>query len=46
MESCDYFNVGKKNVYLKILVDKISIEVFVDDGKIVYFSEVFLCYND
>ncbi|MBY0199707.1 glycoside hydrolase family 32 protein [Priestia megaterium] len=46
VESRDYFNAGKKNVHLKILVDKTSIEVFVDDGKTVHSSEVFPRHND
>lgn len=46
VESRDYFDAGKKNVHLKILVDKTSIEVFVDDGKTVHSSEVFPRYND
>ncbi|MFT8321857.1 MAG: glycoside hydrolase family 32 protein [Bacillus sp. (in: firmicutes)] len=41
LESKAPFDKEKKNVHLKILVDKTTIEVFVDDGKIVYSSEVF-----
>ncbi len=41
LESKAPFDKKKKNVHLKIFVDKTSIEVFVDDGKIVYSSEVF-----
>ncbi|WP_141430792.1 glycoside hydrolase family 32 protein [Bacillus sp. 03113] len=41
VESRAPFDVNKKNVHLKILVDKTSIEVFVDDGKVVYSNEIF-----
>lgn len=40
------FDGNKGCVYLKIFVDKISIEVFVDDGKIVLINEVFLKVED
>ncbi|OOM05916.1 glycoside hydrolase family 32 protein [Clostridium saccharobutylicum] len=40
------FDTSKKNVHLKILVDKTSIEVFVDDGNITYSNEVFPNSND
>lgn len=46
VESRAAFDTSKKNVHLKILVDKTSIEVFVDDGKITYSSEVFPNLND
>lgn len=46
LESRAPFDVSKKNVHLKILVDKTSIEVFVDDGTIVYSSEIFPEIND
>ncbi|KRF06803.1 hypothetical protein ASG89_18295 [Paenibacillus sp. Soil766] len=46
VESRAPFDVSKKNVHLKILVDKISIEVFMDDGTIVFFNEIFPELND
>ncbi|WP_241428135.1 glycoside hydrolase family 32 protein [Clostridium sp. DJ247] len=46
VESRATFDTSKKKVHLKILVDKTSVEVFVDDGKIAYSSEVFPNLND
>nr|WP_237690889.1 glycoside hydrolase family 32 protein [Paenibacillus caui] len=46
VESRAPFDQSKKNVHLKILVDKTSIEVFVDDGKVAYSSEIFPDFND
>lgn len=46
VESRAPFDPSKKKVHLKILVDKTSIEVFVDDGKVAYSSEVFPNLND
>lgn len=41
VESKAPFDTSKKKVHLKILVDKTSIEVFVDDGKVTYSNEAF-----
>ncbi|AET59026.1 endolevanase, glycoside hydrolase family 32 [Paenibacillus terrae HPL-003] len=41
VESKAPFDVNHKNVHLKILVDKTSIEVFVDDGAVVHSSLIF-----
>ncbi|OAZ50620.1 glycoside hydrolase family 32 protein [Paenibacillus polymyxa] len=41
VESKAPFDINKKNVHLKILVDKTSIEVFVDDGEVAYSSLIF-----
>ncbi len=38
--------MSKKNVHIKILVDKTSIEVFIDDGTIVFSNEIFPELND
>lgn len=46
VESKAPFDTTKKKVHLKILVDKTSIEVFVDDGKVTYSSEVFPNLDD
>lgn len=46
VESRAPFDASKKIVHLKILVDKTSIEVFVDDGKVSYSNEVFPNSND
>ncbi|WP_239715748.1 glycoside hydrolase family 32 protein [Paenibacillus sp. 19GGS1-52] len=46
LESRAPFDVSKKNAHLKILVDKTSIEVFMDEGEIVYSSEIFPELND
>ncbi|RYL97862.1 glycoside hydrolase family 32 protein [Sporolactobacillus sp. THM7-7] len=46
VESRAPFDTGKTNVHLKILVDRTSIEVFVDDGRIAYSSEVFPRLDD
>lgn len=46
VESRVPFDTINKKVHLKILVDKTSIEVFVDDGKVTYSSEVFPNLND
>ncbi|WP_445490623.1 glycoside hydrolase family 32 protein [Niallia sp. 03133] len=46
LESKAPFDNAKKNVHLKIFVDKTTIEVFVDDGKVVYSNEVFPELND
>lgn len=40
------FDSGKKKVHLRVLIDKTSIEVFVDDGMITYSNEVFPNLND
>ncbi|WP_425428018.1 glycoside hydrolase family 32 protein [Alteribacillus bidgolensis] len=41
VESNAPFDASKKNVHLKVLVDKTSIEVFIDDGKTVHSHQVF-----
>ncbi|MEH7120581.1 glycoside hydrolase family 32 protein [Neobacillus vireti] len=41
LESQAPFDVSKKNVHLKILVDRSSIEVFVDDGRVVHSNLIF-----
>lgn len=41
IESRAPFDISKKTVHLRILVDKTSIEVFVDDGRVTYSNEVF-----
>jgi levanbiose-producing levanase len=41
IESIAPFDASKQQVHLKILVDKTSIEVFVDDGKIAYSSLIY-----
>ncbi|MCK2008824.1 glycoside hydrolase family 32 protein, partial [Peribacillus sp. Aquil_B8] len=41
VESTAPFDASKKKVHLKILVDKTSIEVFVDDGKVAYSNLIF-----
>ncbi|WP_315900428.1 glycoside hydrolase family 32 protein [Neobacillus bataviensis] len=41
VESKAPFDVSKKKVHLRILVDKTSIEVFVDDGKVVHSNLIF-----
>lgn len=41
VESTAPFDANNKKVYLKILVDKTSIEVFVDDGRMAFSSLVF-----
>lgn len=46
VESRAPFDTSKKIAHLKILVDKTSIEVFVDDGKVSYSNEVFPNSND
>jgi levanbiose-producing levanase len=46
VESKVPFDVNKRKAHLKILVDKTSIEVFIDDGKVAYTSEVFPQLND
>ena len=46
LESRAPFDVTKKNVHLKILIDKTSIEVFIDDGLIVFSNEIFPEIND
>lgn len=46
LESKAPFDVNQKNVHLKILVDRTSIEVFVDDGEIVLSNEIFPEIND
>lgn len=46
VESRAPFDITNKKVHLKILVDKTSIEVFVDDGKVAYSNEVFPNLND
>ncbi|MFD2616025.1 glycoside hydrolase family 32 protein [Terrilactibacillus laevilacticus] len=46
VESRAAFDKNKHNVHLKILVDKTSIEVFIDDGQVVHSSEVFAPLED
>lgn len=46
VESRAPFDANKKKVHLKVLVDKTSIEVFIDDGYVTYSSEVFPNIND
>ncbi|MDQ8738726.1 glycoside hydrolase family 32 protein [Paenibacillus sp. LHD-38] len=46
LESRAPFDVRKKKVHLKILIDKTSIEVFIDEGKIAFSNEVFPELND
>lgn len=46
VESRATFDKNKKSAHLRILVDKVSVEVFIDDGKVVYSSEVFPNLND
>ncbi|HTG68626.1 MAG TPA: GH32 C-terminal domain-containing protein, partial [Candidatus Udaeobacter sp.] len=46
LESRAPFDVKRKNVHLKILIDKTSIEVFIDDGLIVFSNEIFPEIND
>jgi levanase len=46
LESKAPFDVKKKSVHLKILVDKTSVEVFIDDGEIVYSNLVFPELNE
>ncbi|MNI66290.1 Levanbiose-producing levanase [compost metagenome] len=41
MESTAPFDASKKKVHLKILVDRTSVEVFIDDGSVVYSNAVF-----
>ncbi|WP_173917568.1 glycoside hydrolase family 32 protein [Halobacillus sp. Marseille-Q1614] len=41
VESQAPFDGIKKNVHLKILVDKTSIEVFIDDGKVAHSQRIF-----
>ncbi|WP_169087058.1 glycoside hydrolase family 32 protein [Paenibacillus sp. PL91] len=41
LESRAPFDVKKKKVHVKVLIDKTSIEVFIDDGKIVFSNEIF-----
>ncbi|AZB44720.1 glycoside hydrolase family 32 protein [Bacillus sp. FJAT-42376] len=41
VESKAPFDAGKKKVHVKILVDRTSVEVFVDDGKSVLSNQVF-----
>ncbi|MBX4340674.1 GH32 C-terminal domain-containing protein, partial [Mycobacterium tuberculosis] len=45
VESKAPFSSGKQNVHLKILVDKTSVEVFVDDGRVVHSSLVYPEHN-
>lgn len=45
-ESKAPFPAEKKQVHLKILVDKSSIEVFVDDGKVVHSNLIFPDLDD
>lgn len=40
-ESKAPFDSGKQYAHLKVLVDKTTIEVFIDDGKIAFSSQVF-----
>ncbi|TDL31020.1 glycoside hydrolase family 32 protein [Jeotgalibacillus sp. S-D1] len=46
VENTAPFEEGKKEVHLKILVDKTSIEVFVDDGKVAYSNLIFPEHED
>lgn len=46
VESKAPFNPSKRTVHLKILVDKTSIEVFVDDGKVVHSNLISPDYED
>ncbi|MCM2534502.1 glycoside hydrolase family 32 protein [Neobacillus pocheonensis] len=46
VESKAPFDASKKKVHIKVLVDKTSIEVFIDDGYVTYSSEVFPHSND
>ncbi|MBD1383135.1 glycoside hydrolase family 32 protein [Metabacillus arenae] len=46
VESKAPFDTSKKKVHLKILVDKTSVEVFVNDGKVAHSNEVFPNLND
>lgn len=46
LESTSPFDVSKKKVHLKIFVDKTSLEVFIDDGTLVYSSLIFPELND
>jgi levanbiose-producing levanase len=46
LESKSPFDPARKNVRLRILVDRTTIEVFVDDGKYVHSSEVFAAPGD
>ncbi|MCO7127064.1 glycoside hydrolase family 32 protein [Sporolactobacillus shoreicorticis] len=46
LESHAPLAAGTKRVHLKILVDKTSIEVFVDDGRTVLTNQVFPRLND
>ncbi|WP_144697536.1 glycoside hydrolase family 32 protein [Fictibacillus phosphorivorans] len=46
VESKAPFSSGKQNVHLKILVDKTSVEVFVDDGRVAHSSLVYPEHND
>jgi len=41
LESKAPFDMNKKNVHLKVLVDRTSIEVFIDDGEIVLSNVIF-----
>ncbi|KHD38063.1 levanase [Clostridium acetobutylicum] len=41
VESRAPFDINNKKVHLRIFVDKVSVEVFIDDGKITYSNEVF-----
>ncbi|MBP2327063.1 levanbiose-producing levanase [Kibdelosporangium banguiense] len=45
-ESHAPWNPAKTNVHLRILVDRTSIEVFVDDGRYVHSSQVFADPSD
>lgn len=46
LESRAPFDVSKKKVHLKILVDTTSVEVFIDDGSVVYSNVIFPELND
>ncbi|SEI10308.1 levanbiose-producing levanase [Halobacillus karajensis] len=41
LESQAPIDKNKKTVHLKVLVDKTSVEVFIDDGKVVHSNQVF-----
>lgn len=46
VESKAPFDTSKKKVHLKVLVDKTSIEVFIDDGRVTHSNQVFPHLND
>ncbi|MFB5680718.1 glycoside hydrolase family 32 protein [Paenibacillus terreus] len=46
LESRASFDPGRKNIHLNILVDKLSVEVFVDDGSVVFSNVIFPDWKD